>query len=399
MIPEIRSRYNAEFSDEKYQAFLQEIDDLYGYKVLFRQAETPIFVPRALKEKIFQANEDIIKTLTREDFMAFTHGAVPEHFRVPNENKHSLWLAIDYAVCRDADGELEPQLIELQGITSLYCYQAMLAQMYRKHFNVPEGFSFYFNGLNADTYNEAVKDAILGGHNPENVVLLEIEPEKQKTAIDFYCACALTGIEMVCISNIIREGRSLFYVNRNGEKTPIKRFYNRVIFDEFAQREDMYGKLSFNMIEDVDVEWACHPNWYFRISKWLLPHLSSKYVPQSYFLNDLADYPADLENYVLKPLYSFAGMGVIIDVKREDLDAITDRENYLLQRKVEYTGAIDSPTGPVKCELRMLFIWHDDEEKPRLVGNLGRMSKGKMIGVRYNSAFDWVGGTSAFFEE
>ena len=105
-----------------------------------------------------------------------------------------------------------------------------------------------------------------------------------------------------------------------------------------------------------------------------------------------------LENWVLKPLFSFSGQGVIFDVQKTDFDKITDPSNYILQRKVIYAGAVQSPTGPVKCEIRLLYLWDDNETKPELTINLGRMSKGKMIGVRYNKDQDWVGATSYFLE-
>jgi hypothetical protein len=105
-----------------------------------------------------------------------------------------------------------------------------------------------------------------------------------------------------------------------------------------------------------------------------------------------------LENYVLKPLFSFSGQGVLIDVTREDIDAIEEKENWILQRKVQYAEAVKSPEGGVKCEVRMMYLWPDGDSRPTLATNLSRMSRGKMIGVRYNKDFTWVGGNIAYFE-
>ncbi len=241
-----------------------------------------------------------------------------------------------------------------------------------------------------------MRKVLLGSHKSENVVLLEIESEKQKTWIDFWETQAHTGITPVCISKVIKEGKKIFYL-KDGNKIPIYRIYNRVIFDELLQRDDLIR--DFNLTDDVDVEWAGHPNWFFRISKFSLPFLNNKYVPPSFFLHELKNYPDDLQNYVLKPLFSFAGSGVIIDVTKEALDNITDRDNYILQRKVEYVPAMQSPTGPVKVEIRLLYIWHENALRPLLVNNLTRLSKGAMIGVSHNKNKDWVGGSSSFFEE
>jgi len=45
-----------------------------------------------------------------------------------------------------------------------------------------------------------------------------------------------------------------------------------------------------------------------------------------------------------------------------------------------------------------MYLWPDGGA-PQLCINLARLSRGKMIGVRYNADFDWVGGTVAFMEE
>jgi hypothetical protein len=228
------------------------------------------------------------------------------------------------------------------------------------------------------------------------VILLEIYPEKQKTRIDFSITRDLLGIEPVCLTKIQKEGRQLFY-EKDGQRHRIHRIYNRLIFDELERMPDL--KTDFSLTDDVDVEWVGHPNWFFRISKYTLPLLDSPYVPTSYYLNALKEYPADLGNYVLKPLFSFAGSGVKLNVTREELDAIPDKQNYLLQRKVTYEPVIQSPDGLVKCEIRMLYVWHEKDPRPTLLTNLARLSRGAMIGVNFNKDLDWVGGTICFFEK
>ena len=233
--------------------------------------------------------------------------------------------------------------------------------------------------------------------DPKHVVLLEIEPELQNTYIDMLSTSVELEIPVVCVTEVIKEGRQLFYTNKSGEKIRIEKIYNRVIFDELYQRPDL--KLNFKFTDDLDVEWIGHPNWFYRISKYIMPYLVNKYVPETYFLHELKEIPADLENYVLKPLFSFAGAGVIIDVTREDIDQIQDKSNYILQRKVTYEPVLKSPNDPVKVEIRMLMLWPKEVEKPFIVNNLVRLSKGKMIGVKYNKDKDWVGGSVGFFEE
>lgn len=397
MIPQIRQRYNELFTDEKYQALRQWLYAPYNYEIEFRIAETPVFIPKALTDHIVQACDEIIDVIVRPDFKQITEKAVPEGLFVPKEDEHTLCLAIDFAICQDkATGELIPQLIELQGFPSLYAFQQFIALGYRKFFDIPPQLDYLFSGLTAESYVELLREAFIGKHAVENVILLEVEPEKQKTKIDFYCTQDYLGIKPVCITEVIREGRKLYYM-RDGVKTPIYRIYNRVIFDELSRRTDL--NLQFNLTEEVEVEWAGHPNWFFRISKYTLPFLKSRYVPETKFLSQYTEFPQDLENYVLKPLFSFAGVGVIFNVTQADIDAIADKENYILMKKVEYAPSLHSPDGDIKTELRMLFIWKDGDARPTLATNLVRLGRADLMGVRYNKDKTWVGGSSAFFEK
>jgi len=396
MEPKMRQKFNEAFTEEKYQAFLADLDQEFNYKIEFRVAESPLFVPRYFKKKLIRACDDIINVLKRSDYKDITKGAVPRNCQVPNENNHTHFLAIDFAVCQDSNGEFEPQLIELQGFPSLYFFQEFIAEKGREHFTIPESWGTYFYGLDKPAYREILTQVITNGHPIENVILLEIEPYQQKTQIDFFCTERATGVKAICVTEIIKEGTKLFYL-RDGVKTPITRIYNRVIFDELHQRTDL--KLQWNLTEPVDVEWAGHPNWFFRISKYTLPYLKSKFVPATSFLNEIDTPPKDLENYVLKPLFSFAGTGVKINVTKEDLEEIEDRWNYILMKKVMYAAAFhDVHNEPVKAEIRLLFVWPDGASNPMLVNSLVRLSKGEMIGVRFNKDKDWVGGSMAYFE-
>lgn len=397
MIQSIRQTYNQAFSPDRYRAFLDKIDvDLPG-QLDFRVAETPVFVPKVLRDKLLTACDDIVAVITRDDFKKLTENAIPDGQKVPNEDAHTQFLAVDFAVCRDEKGELTPQLIELQGFPSLYGFQPYIASQFRAHFPIPDHLSHLFNVSTNAEYLDRLRQMIVGDENPEAVILLEIYPETQKTRIDFALTMQYLGVAPVCLTKIKKEGRQLFY-EKDGRLVQIKRIYNRLIFDDLQNFPDL--QTDFQLTDDVDVEWVGHPNWFFRISKYTLPLLRSPFVPTSYFLSDLYEYPDDLDNYVLKPLFSFAGSGVKLHITTADLDAIpaSERGAYLLQRKVVYEPIIQAPDGLIKCEIRMLFIWPKEDPRPTLLTNLGRLSRGEMIGVRFNKDFDWVGGTVCFFE-
>ncbi|HYV91694.1 MAG TPA: hypothetical protein VE978_07925 [Chitinophagales bacterium] len=395
MISIYRDQYNADFSEEKYQNFLHDLNAEAGYHIDFRIAETPLFVPKEFSEKLFRASDEILKQLTSEEYFHQSASAIPSQLNVPHESKKPTTIALDFAVCKNESGELLPQLIELQAFPSLFGYQHWLAKKYREHFTIPDTVDHLFSGLNQDSYITMLREWIVANENPENVVLLEIEPEKQKTRVDFELTKKYLGINYLCISKVIREGRKLFY-EKDGRKIPITRIYNRVIFDELVKRKDL--QCQFHLTEDVDVQWVSHPNWFFRISKFSLPFLDSRYVPKTNFLNELKEIPGDLENYVLKPLFSFAGAGVFFDVTKDIVDSIKDRSNYILQRKVNYEPVLRAPDGTVKTEIRILFLWLDEFEKPKPVISVVRLSRGKMIGVDFNKNKTWVGGSVGFFE-
>lgn len=395
MIASVRQSYNQQFSEERYRRFIGDLNRIYHREITFRVAETPVFIGKVFEGMLRRAADDIVDFLVRPDFKQLTENAIPPNLRVPNETAHTLFLALDFGVV-DVGGKPEPRLIEMQGFPSLYGWQDVLSMKYREHFAVPASMQSHF-GLSSLQYREMLRHALLNGHDQEEVILLEIDPMKQNTAVDFLATQAMTGIAPVHIGDITREGKNLFY-EKDGRRIAIKRIYNRVIFDELVKRTDL--KLQFNLTEDVDVEWAGHPNWFFRISKYTMPMIQSRYIPECKFLSDFTEYPSDLENYVLKPLFSFSGSGVVFHVKPEDLQAIPDdqRSEFMLQRKVSYLPVIQSPDGLVKLEVRLLFLWDEGESRPRLVTNLARLSRGEMIGVKYNKDKTWVGGSVCFFE-
>ena len=396
MIKALRQQFNENFTKEKYDAYMEKVEALHPGSLDFRNAETPVFVPKDFTKKMLDACDDIIGVITDPSFISMTERSIPANLRIPNENGHTQFLVFDFGVCENESGELEPQLIEMQGFPTLFAFQAFHSELTAEYAQLPAGFSPYLSGYDKAGYLELLKEIIVGDLDPKNVILLEIFPEKQKTRIDFYCTENALGIKTVCLTKLIPEGDKLYYDN-NGQKTLIKRIYNRLIFDDLQQQEGLEGTI--DLTKDYDVEWVPHPNWFYRISKFTLPFIRNPYVPPTFFLNELKAIPADLENYVLKPLFSFAGMGVVIDVTQADIEAVKDPENWILQKKVKYADIIETPDGMAKAEIRLFFFWKDGWAKPKAVHNLARLSKGKMIGTRYNKDKEWVGGSVAFFEQ
>ncbi|NDC78145.1 MAG: hypothetical protein EBZ67_09785, partial [Chitinophagia bacterium] len=386
----------ASFTRERYEAFLADLHAIHPGAIEFRVAETPVFIPRALGSAMLDACEHIIDQILDPDFLRLTDASVPASDRVPGEIGRPQILTFDFGICQDAEGGLTPQLIEMQGFPSLLGFQAVYPEVIERHFPIPVGFSHYLSGLDREGFTRLLRDVLLGSHPSEEVVLLEIRPETQKTRIDFLCTRDLTGIEPLCLTRLLTEGERLYY-EKDGRRIRIRRIYNRVIFDELHAVRDSLGAIP-DLRAVWDVEWVPHPEWFYRVSKYTLPLLRHPNIPETWFLDQVKELPGDLSDFVLKPLFSFAGQGVVIDLQPSDIEAIQDPANWILQRKVRYADAVQTPDDPAKVEVRIMYLWREGDARPLAAVNLARLSKGKMIGVRYNKDREWVGGSVAYFE-
>lgn len=397
MIPKIRKAFNDNFKQEYYENLQGEIEDILGEPCTFRVSETPVFISKEVKQEVFSACNAIIDQLWKIDFKEIREKFIPKDLRSPVPMGKPHFLAIDFGLCDDGQGGITPQLIELQAFPTLFFYQPVLGKAFLKHYpNLPkEGFHYYFSELNDESYLKEVKQVIIGNENPENVILMELFPEKQKTRIDFWATKKALGIEVVCMTKVIKEGRKLFY-EKEGRKIPIHRIYNRVILDELQRIKDL--KIPFNLNDDLEVEWVTHPDWFFMISKCIMPLLKHRNVPNSYYLNDFPK-TLDLSQYVLKPLFSFAGQGINLHPDKEAIQKIKDKHNYILQQKVNYSWLVKTNSEKnSKVELRMLYIWSEAENRLKPVINLTRMSKGELINVSYQTEDSWIGSSLSFFE-
>jgi hypothetical protein len=391
----LRSKFNADFTSEKYAALLRCVNETEKWPVDFRISETPIFLTNEFTDEVVRTAHAIVDLTRTPEFARNAENAIPEGLKVPNESAHPNFLIVDFGICAE-DDRLVPSLIELQAFPSLFGFQLLLLDCMRKAFpSIPRNWTSSFGGIKDGAYIELLRRTIIADVDPENVVLLEIEPEKQKTRIDFACTETLLGVRPVCLTQIKKCGRQLVY-QRGGREVRIERIYNRVIFDELIRRPDL--NLPFRFQDDLDITWIGHPNWYFRISKHSLPFLKTEHTTPAFFANE---FPAGekIANYVLKPLYSFAGLGVDMEPTREKIRALKNPQEWILQKKVNYAAFVPTVDGlQSKAEIRMMFIWPENDRDPILVNNLVRMSQGKMMGVDFNIDNTWVGASIALHE-
>jgi hypothetical protein len=391
----LRAKFNADFTPEKYAALLRCVNETEKWPADFRISETPVFLTSEFTDEVTRAAKQIVDLTRTSEFARQARNAIPKGLEVPNESVHPNFLVVDFGICAEGD-RLVPRLIELQAFPSLFGFQLLVLHCLRKAYPaIPRNWTSSFGGMKDEAYIDLLRRTIVSSSNPENVILLEIEPEKQKTRIDFAATERLVGIRPVCLTQIRKRGRQLFY-ERDGREVRIERIYNRVIFDELIRRPDL--DLPFRFQDDIDVTWVGHPNWYFRISKHSLPFLKTEHTSPAFFADK---FPADerIDDYVLKPLYSFAGLGVDMEPTREKLLALKDPREWILQKKVTYADFVTTVDGPKsKAEIRMMFVWPEESKQPTLVNNLVRMSQGKMMGVDFNKDKTWVGSSIALHD-
>lgn len=385
MIPELRRAFNAQWTPEKYARFLTLLDEGCGTHVPFRNSETPVFFPRALLDRMAAYGVELVQQLMTPEYLRLSEATIPPQYNVPNESPKPMFIQADFGI--DLAGE--PKLVEIQAFPSLYAYQPYLAETYRKAYDLGFNLHSLLGGMDGGEYVDILHRAILGGHKPEDVVLLEVEPGKQKTLPDFILTERMLGVRAADITKVEKRGRKLYFEGR-----PIERIYNRAIVDELERKG---VKPAFDFRDELDVEWAGHPNWYFRISKFSIPYLKHVSVPQTIFLDKVKEIPSNLDNWVLKPLYSFAGRGVVIGPTRAEIDAVQDRSEYILQERVEFAATIDTPHGMTKCEVRIMYVWLPEQDAPRAVTTIIRTGRGKMMGVDHNKDMEWVGASAGFW--
>jgi hypothetical protein len=420
LISALRTQFNRSYRSEDYATLLALLEQRCSAPVEFRVAETPIFVPVSLLQEMSAAGAELASSLMRDPaYLQAARKAIPVGYLVAGETAHPHFLTADFALARNTAGTLEPKLVEIQAFPSVFGYQSVLSAAYRDVFGLPDSLGSFLGGLTETSYWELLGRTILGVHDPENVVLTEVDPQHQKTRPDFEVTARRLGIAVVDITTLEASGNKLHYRNRAGRLVPIHRIYNRAIADELIAREI---RLPFDLTHPWDVEWAGHPNWYFLISKFSIPWLARPapghpVVPPAVYLNDFLAGPGRAEldaagvrlplpggpevvysELLLKPLFSFAGKGIQFGPTQGQLEGIAAdrRGDYLLQQRMDFVPTIETPHGLTQAEIRILYLWPDGGSLTPVL-SLVRLGRGKMMGVDHNKNKEWVGASAAFF--
>lgn len=428
LIPELRRQFNERFTAERYSSLVRLVDERCRTHVDFRIAETPVFLPLSLLEAMAGYGVELTKSLLGcDNYLAAARKAIPADYVVAGGTAHPHFLTADFALVRTSKGELVPRLVEIQAFPSVYGYQDVLTSAYLDAFEMPDGLGSFLGGLDEASYWALLARTVLGNHDPESVVLTELDPGNQKTLPDFAVTARRLGITVVDIRSLEPVGNKLHYRDGKGKLAPIHRIYNRAIADELMARRI---HLPFDLSEAWDVEWAGHPNWYFLVSKFSIPWLSipgrltsahpgHSVVPPAVFLDGFLEGAGRVEledagvslpsgtepdtvyaNLLLKPLFSFAGKGIQFEPTQGQLEAIPieKRGDFLLQQRMQFAHTIETPKGLTQAEIRILYLWPDGGKlTPAL--SLVRLGRGKMMGVDHNRNQEWVGASAGFYPQ
>ena len=399
---ELRRCFNEAFTPELYSRMQADLAAATGCEPAFRLAESPLFLPADLRARCETAACEIVDAVSQPELLVRLERFVPKDRWVMGGAELPTISLVDLAIVRGASGALEPRLIEMQGFPSLHAFTLVQFDVWSRVLasmpGMPQRWSAFFGGLDRDAYLRLLRRAIVGDCDPSEVVLVDLDPPTQKTSIDFVATRQLLGVDAVCLTalELDRASRRLFR-RVDGKRVPVRRIYNRIVFDEIDKKG---VRFPFDLRERVDVEWSPHPNWYWTWSKAVLPFLDHPAVPRARLVSEIDELPSDLSRYVLKPLFSFAGTGVKVNVTAKDVVAIAPAERglWILQEKIDYAPALEAADGGgVKAEIRMMFLRDPAEPHPRLAFNLVRLSRGAMLGVDFNKDFTWVGSSLAMW--
>src|SRR5512140_321360 len=153
MVPELRSSFNAAFTADKYEQFIERLHRRCHAPVQFRVCETPCFFPESLIHELSDAGTAMIRQLVEDPaYRKASDVTIPAEWNVPNENKNPMFIQVDFGLVRDKSGRLKPCLVELQAFPSLYFYQPALAEEYVASYGLDPKLKLFLSGLDKRSY-------------------------------------------------------------------------------------------------------------------------------------------------------------------------------------------------------------------------------------------------------
>ncbi|MBE7181386.1 MAG: hypothetical protein INR71_09305, partial [Terriglobus roseus] len=210
MIRKLREAFNHSYTDGAYRSLLADLNQISRAELTIRIAETPVLLPAPMLRQMIDAGAAMTHQLVgNAAYLQQAAATIPEAFRVRNQDAHPHFMTVDFGLVHTGDGPwqgdldtLEPRLVELQAFPSVFGLQSVLGDLYCKHFQLPGDIARYPEGLDDITYWQKLRETIVANHAPENVILLEVTPEQQKTLPDFHIHQDHLGIRAVDIAQV-----------------------------------------------------------------------------------------------------------------------------------------------------------------------------------------------------
>jgi hypothetical protein len=402
MVPRFRRLYNATFDAARYDRYSRDLVARLGCEVGYRLAETPVFFERGLADACATAAREIVAQLAEPTRSGPMRATVDKMFAGGAEGDLPQFAVVDFAIAHGPGDTLVPQLVELQGFPSLVAFELFQHAAWEDELrDAMHGsvWSSTFAPLDREKAIRLARRTIVGNSDPAEVVMLDLEPKRQKTYCDFAATKLLFDVDACDPRELYVNNGRVYRRADDGTVRRVTRIYNRLVGDDLI---DPKISLPFDMREDVGLTWAAHPAWFWIWSKASLPALDHPAVPKTRLLSDVSELPEDLERYVLKPLFSYAGSGVNVGPKAADIAAIPEQERsaWCLMERIDYAPALVTPEGDgVKVEVRVMLMRPDDETELVPTINLARLSRGLMHGVDHNKNMPWTGSSIAMWSD
>ncbi|MCI5120979.1 MAG: hypothetical protein D3908_07300, partial [Candidatus Electrothrix sp. AUS4] len=275
--------------------------------------------------------------------------------------------SFDMAVTDDGLRNIETQAVATYPISA-----ALLSRMLLQYVPGLEKAFLFADGpqVGWDDFLEIYRK-ILGGEQGDPVVLTDRRVQEQKTNFEFYATQKELGlaVDIVDAEDFYEQDRGLYYRDASGEPVQIRRLYSRINLPDALFLEQYPEGSSWQFRFDTayeDLLLVNHPIKQLVISKRLATALDHPLNPVCY---DLAEVGTAFrqgilayDDYVWKHKWGAAGHRLYLAPSEEVLDSLADvQEEYIAQRKVDYTTFITDDGQEKIVELRFMTARHNEQ--------------------------------------
>ena len=273
-----------------------------------------------------------------------------------------MFVSVDFGLVRDGKGGLEPKLVELQAFPSLYGYQAVSAQQYIEQLWLAPGPGHLPQRLDHDSYRQLMRELIVGGHDPENVILMEIDPLAPEDAARLPDHAKRIGDRDRRYS-VAQEARQESCTTartaaRSKSAAHLQPLHRRGAGSKRASLcLSIYATNSTSSGRDIPTGISASASSRFPTSvtaACLTPGSSTR----------IRACLTTTRTTCLSRSTHLPGAGIKFAPTEADIDAIPagERHNYILQERMRFEPVIETPHGMTQMEMRIMYVWPESGE-------------------------------------